>query len=169
LRLAARLAARLRNLADRGRIGLKACLAVWHNQAVLGVAEFRLKGEMSELQRLAADVERFCREQLLEEGAEFDLNLVLEELFVNAVEHGGCKGMDDAVRIRMETAAGEVRVTFEDRGVAFDPAGAPAPDLRAPLRERRPGGLGLHLVRTLAPDIRYERAGEWNRVTLVLR
>jgi anti-sigma regulatory factor (Ser/Thr protein kinase) len=98
-----------------------------------------------------------------------DLNLALEELFTNAVRHGGCEGMEEAVEVRLRAALDGVRVEFRDRGRPFDPAMVPAPDLRAPLETRRAGGLGIHLVRAIMRDIRYQRAGEWNRITMRLR
>ncbi len=45
----------------------------------------------------------------------------------------------------------------------------PAPDLNRPLEERPVGGLGIHLVRQLAEDCRYDRVDGRNRVTVTLR
>jgi serine/threonine-protein kinase RsbW len=96
----------------------------------------------------------------------FDLNLALEELFTNTVQHGGCQGMADAVHIRLERAGDGVCVEFGDRGQAFDPVAAPSPDLESPLEERHAGGLGIHLVRKIMSDLRYRRADEWNLITM---
>ena len=68
--------------------------------------------------------------------------------------------MEKAVHVRLEAAGDEVRVEFRDRGVPFDPTTAPPPDLS------RIGGLGIHLVRGLMQDFRYQRAGDWNRITM---
>jgi len=148
---------------------LKAMLCLCHNQAVLGETElFQLNGELGELRRLAAGVARFCRQQTAGEATESNLNLVLEELFVNALEHGGCQGMPDAVEIRLSLSHGALLAEFADRGTPFDPTGAPPPDLDAPLQDRAGGGLGLHLVRQLARDLDYRRQGPWNRLTFRL-
>jgi anti-sigma regulatory factor (Ser/Thr protein kinase) len=119
-----------------------------------------LDGNLDELGRLAGEAERFCRERSLSAEVQFDIDLALEELFINAVRHGGCEGMKEAVQVRLEAAADEVRVEFRDRGVPFDPTTAPPPDLT------RIGGLGIHLVRELMRDFRYQRTGEWNRITM---
>src|SRR5689334_17186847 len=97
---------------------------------------------------------------------EFDLNLALEELFMNVVRHGGCDQSPAAVRVRLELADGAVDVEFADRGAPFDPANAPEPDLDAPLDQRLPGGLGIHLVRQVMRDLRYDRTGDWNRLRM---
>jgi anti-sigma regulatory factor (Ser/Thr protein kinase) len=134
--------------------------------AILAETEFRLDGELSELSKLAAEVAQFCRAGSLPQSVEFKLNLVLEELFANAVMHGGCKGMKDAVTVALSRENGAVSVAFLDRGVEFDPTAAPAPDLDVPLDQRSPGGLGLHFVRSLAQIVEYRRQGGCNRLHL---
>ena len=54
----------------------------------------------------------------------------------------------------------------EDDGRPFDPLGVPAPDLQAPLPERRVGGLGIHFVRRLMSEVRYARVDGRNRLVL---
>src|SRR5689334_19772244 len=83
---------------------LKTPLRMCHNRAVLRDAELALDGSLHELARLAEELERFCRERSLGSEIQFDLNLALEELFTNAVQHGGCEGMERAVKIRLEAA-----------------------------------------------------------------
>ncbi len=124
-----------------------------------------LDGNLGELQRVAVVTAGFCRQHGLGEEVEYDLNLALEELFVNAVKHGGCQGMKGAVRIRIELCPGDVRLEFADRGRPFDSTSAPAL-AGTSLDERARGGLGIHLVRQVMRQFQYRRDGEWNRVTL---
>jgi anti-sigma regulatory factor (Ser/Thr protein kinase) len=74
--------------------------------------------------------------------------------------------MTNAVRIHLSRADDGVWVEFSDQGREFDPASAPPPDLDSPLESRRVGGLGVHLVGQLMSDIRYQRSGGWNRITM---
>ena len=137
--------------------------------AILSETEFRLDGDLSELSKLAEEVSQFCRTTSLPENMELNLNLILEELFANAVTHGGCKGMAEAVSVRLNRAEDRtIAVEFCDRGLEFDPAAAPAPDLDAPLTDRSQGGLGLHLVRSLACIVGYRRQDGWNCLNLTL-
>jgi len=145
---------------------LKLHSPLWHNQAILTDTEFVLHGSVGELQRLAAETATFCREHSLGDEVEFDLNLVLEELFTNAVSHGECAGMEKAVQVRLQLLNDGVHVEYADRGRPFDPLTAPEPNLDASLEERRVGGLGVHLVRQIMRDLEYRRAGDWNRITM---
>jgi len=135
--------------------------------ADLSHTDFELDGNLRELGHLVEQVEQFCRAAGLDGEAAFELNLVLEELFTNAVRHGGCKGMKRAAAVRLDALErGGVALEFRDRGAPFDPTVAPPPDLAAPLAERHAGGLGIHLVRQTMRDIEYRRTGEWNRLTM---
>jgi serine/threonine-protein kinase RsbW len=144
---------------------LKAPPAVWHNRAIPYETDLFLNGSLSELDRLTEEVGRFCAAHSLNEDAVFDLNLVLEELFVNSVRHGGCEGVANAARVRMRFTGG-VEVEYTDRGRPFDPTEAPEPDIHAPLEQRRPGGMGIHLVRSIMRDLQYSREHEENRIVM---
>ena len=147
----------------RGSGGAPDGARVWHD------TEIALDGDLSELERLSAWIAEFSKAHALHSDVEFDLNLVIEELFTNSVRHGGCEGMKDAVRIRMGLTAEGVRLEYTDRGTAFNPLDAPVPKLDVALEERRQGGLGVHLVRQLMHDIVYQRDGDINRSSMTRR
>jgi anti-sigma regulatory factor (Ser/Thr protein kinase) len=135
---------------------------------ILSAVELSLDGSLEEIERLAVWIRHFCEQNALREDVDFRLNLALEELFTNAVRHGGCKGMAGASTVRLQLEDGAVAVEYADRGQPFDPADAPPPDLTSPLEERRAGGLGLHFVRQMARQFEYHRVGDWNRITMRL-
>lgn len=93
-----------------------------------------------------------------------DVRLVLEELLANALDHGGAG--DCTVELGFDRATITLRI--EDDGTAFDPLAAPPLELDADDLDRPIGGLGIHLVKTLALDAAYRREGERNLLTLVL-
>jgi anti-sigma regulatory factor (Ser/Thr protein kinase) len=77
--------------------------------------------------------------------------------------------MRDAAHVRLRLGAAGVAVEYSDRGAAFNPLDAPEPDLAAPLMERQPGGLGVHLVRRVVHDLAYRRRGGSNQITMTRR
>ena len=85
-----------------------------------------LNGNLGELARLTAWTAEFCRRHGLGDDVEYDLNLVLEELFVNSVEHGGCEGVEGVAEAQFTVLPDGVRLEYADRGVSFDPTHAPA-------------------------------------------
>jgi serine/threonine-protein kinase RsbW len=140
-----------------------------NNREILTQTEIALNGSTAELERLAAAVAGFCREHALGEQIEFDLNLVLEELFMNSVLHGGCRGLPQAACVRLRIAAEGVEVEYLDRGFPFNPFDAPQPDLTVPLMERQDGGLGVHLIRQIMRDVRYHRSADGNEIRMIRR
>ena len=144
-------------------------VSIWHNRSILPDLELTMDGNAGELERLATGLGEFCRENGLDGDVEFDLNLVLEELFMNTIRHGGCRDQAGAARIHLRVAGGAVELEYRDRGIPFNPLDAPPARIDAPLEERKPGGLGIHLVRQIMSDVRYRRSDGENQLTMARR
>ena len=97
------------------------------------------------------------------------LTLLVEELFTNTVVHGHGADSEAPVRLECEVSPGRVALTYEDSGPAHDPfARVIAPDAEASVEERLVGGLGVLLVRAMAQQVEYRRAGDRNLISLVI-
>ncbi len=97
------------------------------------------------------------------------VDLAVEELFTNMVKYA--LGSKAGVVVGMTAIEGGVEVTLVDRDVEpFDITRSPAVDIHAPIEQRRPGGLGLHLIRQMVDSIEYEykEAERCSRTTLRL-
>jgi serine/threonine-protein kinase RsbW len=93
---------------------------------------------------------------------------VVEEIFTNMVKYN--RGSAHRIRIAVSRADDSVVVRLTDFDVdPFDPASAPEVDVDLPLEARRPGGLGLHLVKSLADKLTYEYEDRVMRVSVVKR
>jgi serine/threonine-protein kinase RsbW len=94
------------------------------------------------------------------------LDLVIEEIFMNVCSHGYPDGTQGVVALTYSVPApGELSVEVADQGAEFNPLTAAPPDLTLNLESRPIGGLGIFLVKTLAPFISYRRDRDWNRLT----
>ena len=95
------------------------------------------------------------------------ISILLEELLTNLAKYGY---LDRAEPGRAEIAlalnGSQLEIEFIDDGCAFDPLAVPLPNLDAPLEERPIGGLGLHLLRSLADVVHYERINNRNVIRL---
>jgi anti-sigma regulatory factor (Ser/Thr protein kinase) len=97
------------------------------------------------------------------------LTLLVEELFTNTVVHGHGADSEAPVRLECEVSPGRVALTYEDSGPAHDPfARVIAPDAEASVEKRLVGGLGVLLVRAMAQQVEYRRAGDRNLISLVI-
>jgi serine/threonine-protein kinase RsbW len=93
---------------------------------------------------------------------EFAINLCVEELFLNAVQHG-CANQ---ATISVWTESDGVRVEFVDDGKPFDPARAAAARINSPNDDFQIGGYGTGLVHKFSRRMAYRRSDGHNRVLL---
>ena len=90
------------------------------------------------------------------EGVRFPVHLAMEELFVNMVKYNPDISTDIQVNVTAKSNR-MVRVTLvDDGGVEFDVTAARPINIGAPLENRVPGGLGVHLIQNLVDTLEYE-------------
>lgn len=95
-----------------------------------------------------------------------DLQVALDEVLTNIVDYGYTDAAEHEIRIRLRVLDNVIEATIDDDGIPFNPLESAAPDIHAPLRERRIGGVGLHFVKSLMSEVRYDRVGDRNRLVL---
>jgi phosphoserine phosphatase RsbU/P len=97
------------------------------------------------------------------------VDLTVEELFTNMVKYSASKSGAE-IRIDMVGVANGVEVTLTDYDVApFDVTQAPDVDIDAPIEQRKPGGLGLHLIRRMVDFVHYEYSAESRQSRITFR
>lgn len=94
-------------------------------------------------------------------------SLAIEEIVTNCIRYGYEDTGEHRILIALRVADGRLTMQTVDDGRPFDPLAAPKPDLSVDLESRVEGGLGIHLLRSLADEMTYERSGGHNRITLV--
>jgi len=98
--------------------------------------------------------EAIMTDEKLPDGVRFPVHLAMEELFVNMVHYNPTVTTDIEVTVTVDDA---VTVSLVDNGGAeFDVTTKREIDIDAPLEERKPGGLGVHLVQNLVDTLDYE-------------
>jgi anti-sigma regulatory factor (Ser/Thr protein kinase) len=91
------------------------------------------------------------------------VELAVVEGFTNVVRHAYGGRTDRPVELRVEARPGLFRLEMDDEGVWADPAGF----VSRPLDQVRPGGLGVHLMRSTMDVVEYRRNARGG-TTLVL-
>jgi anti-sigma regulatory factor (Ser/Thr protein kinase) len=108
----------------------------------------------------------YARRHGLPEPVAHRLSVILEELFLNTVQHGHGGGSDAPVTVELALAAGELQCSYTDHAPVFvPPAGLPS-HIGRPADARPVGGLGVAMVRSLARELSHApaAAGGGNRI-----
>ena len=128
---------------------------------------FTIETDPGQLERITAEVEKIGDQEDWPPELVFRVNLALEELGLNIINYGHDEGLHE-IEFTVTSQAETVTIEMSDDGRPFDPlSDAPVPDVSASIEDRRIGGLGVHLVRTMMDDLRYQRVGGRNHITLV--
>ena len=106
-----------------------------------------------------ADIYRFSEDVMaasdIDESVRFLVHLAMEELFVNLVHYN--PGARREILVDVQAAGGKVTVTITDHDAAeFDVTRERPVDTSASLRDRKPGGLGLHLIQHMVDTLEYD-------------
>lgn len=136
----------------------------WH--LMIEQTTLTLKNDVAELERVMSFVTDLCVRNSIPPETEYDVNLALDEMIANVIKHAYPEGGEHIFTVQITLGNEEFVARIEDDGREFNPIEHPAPDLDAPLEERKEGGLGIHLVRQIMTSMKYQRIAGKNVVML---
>ena len=136
------LAVDVRALCDEGRIVTRADMA--SIEIVAGFLDTRLS-------RLGVDRRMADR-----------IKVCVDEAYSNICRYSGAK----RAVVDVLAKGSELTVELGDDGVAFDPTSVPEPDTGMSIEERKVGGLGIHMLRTMTSGMEYSRVAATNMLIL---
>ena len=97
------------------------------------------------------------------------LQMAVEELASNVIKYAYPGGGGSVSLAWRKQPGGLFLLRLKDRGQAFNPLEARAPDTTLSLDQRVPGGLGILLTEHFMHNLEYARQGDENVITLAVR
>jgi serine/threonine-protein kinase RsbW len=128
-----------------------------------------LANHLSEIRRLVEELDHFGHTVGLTPDTSFKLTLALDEVVSNVIRHAFEPGAEGRVRVQVNYGNGVVTAVVTDPGPEYDLRKTPPPRMDVPISERRPGGLGVYLVKVLMDSLDYRREDGHNVVTMTLK
>lgn len=98
------------------------------------------------------------------------LQLAVDEAATNVILHGYRNQGQGTIEIEMEQVESDLVIRLRDEATPFDPTEVPLPDINLPLSQRKPGGMGIYLIRRCVDEIRHRLTSSGgNELTLLKR
>ncbi|MGH7924364.1 MAG: ATP-binding protein [Candidatus Binatus sp.] len=132
--------------------------------------EYRLivRADSTAMRQVDSFVVAFVRELGIAADEAPRILILLEELLTNLMKYGYAgRAEPGQAEIALGLDGNRLEIEFIDDGCEFDPFSASASNLDEAAENRPIGGIGLHIVRSLADETRYERRNQNNVIRLI--
>ena len=118
------------------------------------------------LPEIFAFMDRFFAQAGVGDVHRLPMQFVVEELFTNLVKYS--RGGKHDILFELKRLDGRLVMSLTDFGVErFDIHQAKDVDVTLDLKDRKPGGLGIHLLKRMVDDIGYEYVDGRSTTTFV--
>ncbi len=135
-------------------------------EAAIAVLELGLVNDLRQIASVAGKIDSFCADREISPEIAYGVNLALEELLSNTIEHGYPDDEPHRIEIILRQEGESLVVIVVDDGKTFNPARASAADHGASLEDGYEDGLGLLLVNHMMDQVEHQRRADCNVVTL---
>ncbi len=117
------------------------------------------------------DIRDFIKNEALNAGFATDaaekIILAVDEACTNIIKHAYKYSINGLISISVNNENNKFVVSIIDDGGHFNPNDVPEPDVREYHKQRKPGGLGMFLMRKLMDEVVYNNLSD-NRNQVVL-
>lgn len=106
-----------------------------------------------------AYVEKYLLEENCNLKAQMQINVAIDEIFSNICNYaykGGEDGNNVRISVSFDPTKENVSISFEDRGIPYNPLEKEDPNVESSLEDRQIGGLGIYIVKQTMDDVSYE-------------
>ncbi len=139
------------------------CLRYWGNT----VKKITLEATVNNLNQVLSFIDGVLEEHDCPMKLQMQIDVAVEEIFVNIANYAYAPETGQAVIGIDVTPDRQVRITFSDSGMPYNPLEKTDPDITLSAEERAIGGLGIFMVKKSMDDMIYTYQDGQNILTLV--
>ncbi|MDX1591400.1 MAG: ATP-binding protein [Balneolaceae bacterium] len=122
--------------------------------------------DSSQLQQIFRFLNESWESYSLETKIKSELELAVEELFMNAVRHNTDDNSDVHLCVDVQSNSVEISVSSKEEK-PFDITKTKKLDLDDYIAKQKSGGLGIHLIKEMMDDIRFDYSNGISTITIV--
>ncbi|MCA9915278.1 MAG: ATP-binding protein [Anaerolineae bacterium] len=127
----------------------------------------RVPGDLQQMRTAMQFVKEVAQDAGVGDDGIFQIELSVEEVFTNIVEHGyRYNGADKSVEILCEADGETLWIAIGDEAPPFNPLQQPESDPLASLEDRDTGGWGIAFVRRYMDKLHYHYSNQRNWLIL---
>lgn len=116
-----------------------------------------IENKIENLERVLDFVEQFALSIKLEDDTTFDIKLAVDEAVSNIVRHGYNDNERHFIEIVLKQSDDEINITVIDDAKEFNMLDFTVVNIDQPIEERKPGGLGIFLIKETMDEIKWQR------------
>jgi sigma-B regulation protein RsbU (phosphoserine phosphatase) len=124
-----------------------------------------IENKPDNIERIHAFITDFCNSCGIKEPVINDLNLIIEELFINICNYAYTDSRTHHIYISLSFDGTEITYSIEDDGNRFDPLAYSPQPYSDSIDEIKIGGQGIRLVVSLSDSVGYEYKNGKNKIT----
>lgn len=129
--------------------------------------QLTVKADISQLDQVLSFADGILEEIDCPMKTQMQLDIAIEELFVNIANYAYPDGEGNAViEVEADSSTKSVQIVFEDEGIPYNPLEKEDPDISLSAEDRPIGGLGIFMVKKSVDDMSYEYKDGKNRLTI---
>lgn len=128
--------------------------------------EKKFKREIRSLKKIFFFVDDFITKNKISKSEKFTTRFVVEELFTNMVKYNTTSLKDISISlVKKKNKIIMKLIDYESK--PFDVTTQRKIDINQSVRERKAGGLGIHLVQLMVDKITYQHVNGQSRITII--
>lgn len=126
-----------------------------------------IPNKLNEIRCVAEVIDNLSIEWNFQPKLSKQLNLVIEEVVSNIIFYAYHDNKEHIITLEIQNQEKGICIQVTDDGECFNllESGCDV-DINTSIEERKIGGLGIHILKTLVDKIQYERKGELNVVKI---
>jgi serine/threonine-protein kinase RsbW len=117
-------------------------------------------GRYESLPLIGENIRKACESAGFDSCTAYYIETAVDEACSNIIEHAYGGENIGEIKCVYTLDADSITIILQDKGNSFNPDQVTAPDLQAPLEDRKNHGLGLYFIRKIMDEVTFESSPE---------